>query len=354
MTPPTNDNLEFAALLPGVGVFGGVRRFIEIGNELVRRGHSYTLYHPEGSAPEWLPFLGEVRPTSALAEARHQVLMCNDPPSLRDFEKAHADLKLFCFALENIRGEGSIARHRGWTNLANSTGMYERLRRRYRVPVEKVIGGINLEVFRPQPVTDVNDNFYRVLAFGRLSRRKKGVPIVLRAVETFARSVARNRSGGTTRPVKLVLFDHVGQHNERDPRDEIRCTIPYEFHANLQQDELARLYSSCDVFVSAEKRAGWANTAVEAMACGVPVVCTRSGTRDVAIHLESAWVARWRHRYFLDRGLRALHSDTALAGRLRDNALERVRRYSWSQVVDQLEDIVRRKFSSPSGVARTG
>ena len=51
MNPSTNDKLDIGVLLPGVGVFGGVRRFIEIGNELVRRGHRYTLYHPTGEPP---------------------------------------------------------------------------------------------------------------------------------------------------------------------------------------------------------------------------------------------------------------------------------------------------------------
>jgi len=343
MTQPPGDKLDFAALLPSVGVFGGVRRFIEIGNELVRRGHTYTLYHPKGDAPGWLPFDGDVRPTSDLIDARHQILMCNDPPSLDLFEKARADLKCFYFALEKVAGEGKIAKHPGWVILANSTGMHDRLRRKYGVPVEKVIGGINLDVFNPRSRDDDDRDHYRVLTFGRLSRKKKGVPIVVRAAEAFGRSVARKKGA---RPVKLVLFDHLGHHNERDPREEIRCSIPYEFHVNLGQEELAQLYSSCDVFVSAEKKAGWANTTAEAMACGLPVVCTRSGTLDIAKHLDTAWVARWRHPYFVRKGVSVLHDDMDLAGRLRDNALDHIRGFSWSHVVDQLENVVRRRLSS--------
>jgi glycosyltransferase involved in cell wall biosynthesis len=347
MTRATPEHLDVAALLPGVGVFGGVRRFIEIGNEMARRGHRFTLYHPEGNPPAWLPFAGETRPTSALQSSRHQIVMCNDPSALADFENARADLKLFYFVLENIRGERAIARHPGWTILANSSGMRDRLRRRYGVPVESVIGGINLDVFKPRSDNrgDVAD--YRVLAFGRVSRRKKGVPIVVRAVEDFDRS--RSRESRSRRPLKLVLFDHVGPGNERDPRNEIRCRVPWEFHLNLAQADLATLYSTCDAFVSAEKRAGWANTVAEALACGLPVVCTRSGTRDIALHLETAWVARWRHRYFLKQGLRALDADPGLARRLSQSAVEHMRRFSWPRVVDQLEDVVGRKLFGARG-----
>jgi glycosyltransferase involved in cell wall biosynthesis len=188
MTNQTDSTLDFAALLPGIGVFGGVRRFLEVGNELVRRGHRYTVYHPDGSRPDWLTFEGEVLPLAELANARHQIVVCNDPPLLEHFEAVDADLKLFYFVLENIRGERAIARHPGWTILANSTGMAQRLWRRHRVRAHKVMGGINLGMFHPQDREPSDE--YRILCFGRVSRKKKGVPIVVRAAESFATTSA--------------------------------------------------------------------------------------------------------------------------------------------------------------------
>jgi glycosyltransferase involved in cell wall biosynthesis len=332
--------LEYGVLLPGVGVFGGVRRFIEIGNELVRRGHRYVIYHPGGEPPAWLPYAGETLPASALASARHDVLLCNDPPLLPLFESAAARLKLFYFALEGIPGERRIARHRGWVVLANSSGMASHLMRRYRVRAEKVVGGIDPATFKPPSAPHADQEVVRVLAFGRASRRRKGVPIAIDASERFARALARR--GGPR--VTMVLFDHVGSGNERDPRREVGTRLPVEFHVNPGQAELAGIYGSCDFFVSAEKRAGWSNTVAEAMACGTPVVCTPSGTRDLAIHMETAYVSRWRHPFFMARGLAALHADGAFAGRLSAAALTRVRGFAWPNVVDQLEDVVRRRL----------
>jgi glycosyltransferase involved in cell wall biosynthesis len=340
MTDHTNTTFDFAVLLPGIGVFGGIRRFIEIGNELVRRGHDFTIYHPKGYPPGWLPFAGRVRPLSDLPANRHQILICNDPPLLDRFDAAPADLKMFYFVLENIRGERRIARNRDWTILANSSGMARRLWRWHRVRAEMVVGGINLETFRPRSVERADE--FRILTFGRLSRRKKGVPIVVGAAEDLAR-----RLGGahSDRRVRLVLFDHIGPGNEDDPRDGFECDVPWDFHLNLSQDELAGLYCGCDLFVSAEKRAGWANTVAEAMACGLPVVCTRSGARDLAFHRLTAWVTR-RHRWFVGRGMRVLHDDPVLARRLGDTARERVQSFSWSRVADQLLDVVSRRLGT--------
>lgn len=327
---------DYGVLLPGVGVFGGVRRFIEIGNELVRRGHRYVIYHPSGDAPGWLPFRGETRPLSQLEGAAHDVLLCNDPPLLPAFERARARLKLFYFALEGIPGGRRIARHPGWVPVANSSGMAAYLRRRYGVRAETAIGGIDPATFHPPASRGAAGDGLRVMAFGRASRRRKGVATAIGAVERFA---ARHHT-----PVTLVLFDHVGKDNERDPRAEVRSALPVEFHVNPTQQELAALYGSCDVFVSAEKRAGWSNTVAEAMACGTPVVCTRSGTRDLALHMQTAWVTRWRHPWFLARGVAALQGDRALARRLADAALGRAQAYAWPVVADQLEAIVARRL----------
>lgn len=342
MSLATEPRLEYGVLLPGVGVFGGVRRFIEIGNELVRRGHRYVIYHPSGEPPDWLPYAGEARPSSSLDQARHDVLICNDPPLLPAFERATARLKLFYFALEGIPGERRIARHPGWVMVANSSGMAAYLRWRHGVRAEKAIGGIDPGTFHPPQEPRGSRDGMRVLAFGRASRRRKGAAVAVRAVERFAGSLARR--GGPS--VTMVLFDHVGTGNERDPRDEIRSTLPVEFVVNPAQRELAALYGGCDFFVSAEKRAGWSNTVAEAMACGTPVVCTRSGTRDLAIHLESAWVTRWRHPFSLARGLDALHRDPATTQRLSAAALTRVRGFAWPHVTDQLEEIVRHRLAA--------
>jgi glycosyltransferase involved in cell wall biosynthesis len=335
--------LEISALLPGVGVFGGVRRFLELGNALVRRGHRYVLYHPAGTRPGWLDFRGEVRPLADLPRTTHEVLLCGEPSLLPDFERATAQLKLFYCVLEKLPNERRIVQHPGWTILANSSGVRDRLWRRHRVRAEDAIGGINLQMFHP--VVGARQHAgesFRVLAYGRRSRSRKGTGLAVRAAELLAKRLGRRFPawGGTlAHPVQLVLFDQMGPGNEADPREKLRCSIPCEFHLDLPQERLAELYSSCDVFVSAERRAGWNNTVAEAMACGLPVVCTSSGTRDLALHRETAWRVRFRHPRFLAGGLAALHRDLRLRETLRREALRRAANWSWDRVAERFESI---------------
>jgi glycosyltransferase involved in cell wall biosynthesis len=341
--------LDFGALAPHLLVFGGVRRLLEVGNALMRRGHRYVLYHPDGTRPDWLEFAGEVRSLEALAETEHAVLLGADPAIAPHLERARARVKLFYCVHKNLP-ERWIARHPAWTLLANSSEVGARLWRRYRVRAADAIGGVNPLMFRPAEhcVRRAPEPF-RILAYGRLSRPGKGTRAAVRAAERASAQLSRRWpawAGSVPHPVKLVLFDHVGPGNERDPRGLLRCSIPHEFHLNLPQEELARLYASCDLFVSAERRAGWNNTVAEAMAAGVPVVCTRAGTGDLARHGETAWVVRWRHPWFLARGVLALCRDPGLRQQLRRSALERVRHLSWERVAERIEQVARERLAA--------
>src|SRR5262245_50278022 len=343
MPMPETPRWDFGALLPGVGVFGGVRRYLARGNELVRRGHRYTLYHPPGEPPDWMPFQGETRPLAALGEHRHQVLVAGDASLVSTFADADAGLKIFYWVTSKLDGARRVARDKRWTIAANSTAVVRMLWRRYRVRAEPCLGGIDLDLFHPrgQPRPAQPEPF-RVLVNGRLARPRKGTKLILRAVELVARQARRwpAWAGTVAHPIQIVLFDHVGVGNEQDPRPQLRTSLPYEFHLNLPQTEFAALFSTCDVLVSAERSGSWNNTVAEAMACGLPVVCSPSGTGDLARHLETAWVSRWRYPPFLARGLNALYRDPELRARLRRDARTQMGRFTWAQVADRIEAVV--------------
>lgn len=58
----------------------------------------------------------------------------------------------------------------------------------------------------------------------------------------------------------------------------------------LNEDGLVDFYHQCHCVVHVESFAGWANTAAEAMACGVPLICTHAGTKGFARNRDTALV----------------------------------------------------------------
>jgi len=329
--------MRIAAILPHVEIFGGVRRYLEIGNELSERGHTFVLFHPEGAKPDWLDFKGITRPFSSLGEESFDIGLCSEYSVLPYFQELKARIKFFYFVFEGHKQEKEVVK-RDYFFLGNSEGLCRRLVRKYKIYCHKVPGGMNPKIFYPLAREAVRDEF-RILCYGRVYRRKKGVRYVIRAVEALYKKFPR---------LRLVFFDSLVGKEKKDPRQMIKTTVPHEFHLNLPQSRMAWLYSQADIFVSGEIKAGWSNTTAEAMACKVPVVCTRAGTRDFAFHNETALVVPLALPFLLRRQVRKLIKDENLRHRLAEAGYRKIQEFSWTALVDGLEKIFREKLKEVS------
>ena len=298
--------MRIGLFLPHVGVFGGVRRYLELGNEWTALGHAVTLYHPDGEPPSWLPFTGR---TARLVSARDQesdLAICGDRDTYAAFRVHRARHHLYYCVLERDPGLHAALADLAVMLMANSGPLRRQLEKTSGRPVLDGVGGIRPERFHPgssrrdaQPL--------RVLVNGRRSRPRKGTDLVLRALRGLANKGLE---------FETVLFDALDPAtNRQDPRDAAPLPPNARFVLNPTQDELVALYQSSHVFVAAEKRAGWCNTALEALACGCALVCTRSGTTDFARHGENALLSL-RHPWFLRRAVRKLLLDVTLRERL--------------------------------------
>jgi glycosyltransferase involved in cell wall biosynthesis len=331
-------HLRIAVALPHLGVYGGIRRFFELGAVWSARGHAVALLTPPPAgdpAPPgeprdaWLPFGGEVGGLDRIASEPWDVLLSPDPDL---FVRAGAPgaLRVFYAVLEGAP-RAEAAWRRADVVLANSATMKRHLARR-GIGAADGVGGVNLASFHPplpdpRPARAGSGAPVQALIYGRLSRRRKGTEVAARAVAMAAR-----RTGV---PVELTLFD-APPPGTSERADALPIGIPHRWVLRPSQEELADLYRGADIFVSAERRAGWCNTAAEAMACGAAVVCTPSGTEDFAKHGETALVARWPWAWLLSRRiaslLRAPHDRLRIAAR----GNERIRDFAWEGTADRL------------------
>jgi glycosyltransferase involved in cell wall biosynthesis len=326
--------MNIAALLPHVEVFGGVRRYLELGNALARRGHRFVLFTPEGVPPAWLEFSGAVRPFSAIGEESFDFGLCSEYSILDAFDRLQAEARFFYFVLEGHKREKEVA-GRPYRFLGNSAGICRRMELNYGIVCRRASGGINPELFHPVDVPEAErpaEGEFRVLCYGRIHKRRKGVSRVIRAVEGLSNEFPR---------ISLVFFDSLVGQDRCDPRSLIKTRVPHEFHLDLPQDRMAWLFSRADVFVSAERRAGWSNTTAEAMACGLPVVCTPSGTRDFAFNGRTALVVSKPYAFLLRRQVRKLIRDGALRRRLAGAGREKIMEFTWDLLAARLEGIFR-------------
>ncbi|HUU38989.1 MAG TPA: glycosyltransferase family 4 protein [Candidatus Desulfaltia sp.] len=338
--------MRIAALLPHVEVFGGVRRYLEIGNALTRRGHGFTLFTPAGKKPDWLEYRGEVRSFEAVTEAEFDIGLCSEYSILKQFDALKARAKCFYFVLEGHKKEKEVAR-RGYHLLGNSEGICRRVERKYGRRCFRAPGGINPEIFfrlpepeSPAPLSEGQiaaqsdsgqsdpGREFKILCYGRIYKKRKGVRQVIKAVEKLHRGNPH---------LLLIFFDSLVGGDRRDPRPLVKTSVPSEFYLDLPQARMAWLFAQADMFASAERRAGWSNTTAEAMACRLPVVCTASGTRDFAVHEKTALVVPFTHPWFLARQIKRLIDDPGLRLRLANAGYQKIREFTWDALAERLE-----------------
>ena len=317
--------MRIGAILPHLLVFGGVRRYIELGNAFIARGHEFVIFTPQGTEPEWLRFDGEVRTFSEMPGAGLDIAICGSPELTGELDRADARERIFYLQLEGIEGEAGIVRSGRYRIMVNSSGLGIRVRRRYGIEPMDGIGGVNPDLFHP--VAGERGKGFSILCYGRLSRPRKGTRFVIGAAR---------RMYGRGCDVRLHLFD-TPNPGEADPRIGFDPGMPFTYYLGIPQERMAAMYSAADVFVSAEHRAGWSNTAAEASACGLPVFCTPSGTLDFAEDGKSALVVNGRSSRGIGRALRRLYDDRGLAARIGEEAGRRMIAFSWERTCARME-----------------
>ena len=134
--------------------------------------------------------------------------------------------------------------------------------------------------------------------------------------------------------VALHLFGPAGELPSRArslaDQGRLRC------FGVLKESELPAFYAGLDCVVHTEAFAGWANLAAEAMASGVPVICTPHGTAAFAEDGVTALVVPEPTPEALIAAIRRLMGDQALASRLAARARERVELFSWTSYAAEL------------------
>ena len=132
--------------------------------------------------------------------------------------------------------------------------------------------GVDTTVFHPNGERDSDV----VLAVGRLDDPRKNMAMLL---EAFA--IARTQLSSD---IRLVLA------GERPPSDEITALAArldiadaIDIQLSLSLEELAALYRRATVFALSSDEEGLGIVALEAMASGVPAVCTRCGGPETSV-----------------------------------------------------------------------
>jgi glycosyltransferase involved in cell wall biosynthesis len=173
--------------------------------------------------------------------------------------------------------------HECWTPTRWNADAFQRSG--LKVPVRVMPLGVNPHVYRPGPrgtlppckllttpragETEVPQGFVFVYCF--LPSFRKGLDVLIPAFE--------DAFGGDPRAALVLAVTHrpswLTDPDLDEPRREFRSRV-YMLTGGYTEREMARLYRSCDCYVTASRGEGWNLPMCEAAACGLPVVAPRN------------------------------------------------------------------------------
>ncbi|MCZ2132203.1 MAG: glycosyltransferase [Bacteroidetes bacterium] len=155
--------------------------------------------------------------------------------------------------------------------------------------VQIVPNGVNPDIFTPNGTTQsLGKRSFTFLYVGGTIFRK-GIDILL---ETYLRTFTAADN------VRLLVKDMGGDSfYQGQTAKEFILKIQSAPNAPeisyidemLTEEQMAELYRSCDVFVSPYRGEGFSLPALEAMACGLPVIVTQGGATDDFVDDSAGW-----------------------------------------------------------------
>ena len=149
----------------------------------------------------------------------------------------------------------------------SSTVSAREIRRDFHVSPERirmVANGVDTELFRAAPGAERNAD--EILCVGRASDPNKGIEDL---IEAFAQ---------LPHPLRLTLVDDSHpNHPARKRAQRLGCADRLQITGRIDTDELVRRYQRASLVVVPSRYEGFGLAAVEAMACGTPVVACAAG-----------------------------------------------------------------------------
>ncbi len=215
--------------------------------------------------------------------------------------------------------------------------------------IRVIPGGVDMATFRPIPIQDARtflelDSRKLVLFVGRI-QPLKGIELLLRA---FARLSAGWVEG--PRPRLMV----VGGDNPTDPSDpesmeldrlmrlaeELGVVDDVIFRGAIPHEALPTYYSAADVVVVPSHYESFGLVALEAMACGTPVVASRvGGLQGTVRDGDSGFLVDHREPEPFASAIEAVLLNEGLRGRMSEAAVRTAREYSWEASAEKTLDL---------------
>ncbi len=195
--------------------------------------------------------------------------------------------------------------------------------------MERLMNGIDQDVFYPD--LKVRKISRRIVTVASADVPLKGLDFLLQALFELIK-IYPDIS------LSIIGEEKKGGHTER-LIDELNLKEHVNFFSNLNQENLRKTYCEAEIAVIPSLYEGFGFAAIEAMACGVPIISSSGGALPEVIK-DCGIIIPPKDSKAIYNSVTELFSSPDNAKKLANKALERVKeRFSWEVVAKKLEEV---------------
>ncbi len=248
-----------------------------------------------------------------------------------------------------LRLETLIAREAAWVTASCTDEVFE-LRRmgRDRARISVVPCGVDLDRFCPQGAVAHRTERPRIVSVGQLVPRK-GFDSIIEALSVIARAELVIAGG----PAATQLGSDPEARRLRRLAEKFGVADRVHLVGAVAHDDMPALLRSADVVACTPWYEPFGIVALEAMACGVPVVATAvGGMLDTVVHDVTGLLVPAKKPRETAAAINGILRDSFLRESLGASGRDRARaRYSWDRITTDMVRIYRRVADRAAGTA---
>jgi len=294
--------MRIAAMTQHMLCFGGVRRWLELGNEFTKQGHDYTIYVDKMSyGPDWFDYKGKIEKKEDHPEIDADVLMVGNALHFSELLRfkglkvlyliGHSPYYIKKYQRVIDKVDLVVGNNHKWADIFPQA--------------EIIVGGINTNFFKPLDIEKIKNS---VLFYGRWDSGHLQVEKLYNQIKDL--------------DIYKMSFD----------TKKYGAVGVCEINGSNQED-LREAYNRATMFISILADSGINNTVLEAMACGCPVITNGVGCKKFAIDHKTALVVNENE---LRGAIEELLNNMSLRKKIAQNAIKCVSEYSWENVANKL------------------
>ena len=139
-----------------------------------------------------------------------------------------------------------------------------------------------------------------------------------------------------------IQLDVVGDCRNKELFENYGKCGNIHFYGNVLHDRVKELLLQADVFVFASLTEGFSLSCLEALSCGLPVVCSRnSGVNDLITDGYNGFTFDYDDESALEKYILYFYENKRLIPRYSANALETAKQYTWEEYRKRQNEILR-------------